>query len=41
MEFTLPQVKQRTGMIIFDAASSPPPPPDKEGKGKGFGGEGE
>jgi hypothetical protein len=25
MGFTLPQVKQRTGMIIFDATTTPPP----------------
>jgi hypothetical protein len=30
MGFTLPQVKQRTGMIIFDAATTAPTPLDKK-----------
>ena len=35
----MPQVKQRTGMIIFDAATTPPPPPplDKKERGRVLG----
>jgi hypothetical protein len=41
MGYTLPQVKQRTGMIIFDAATTPPPPLGKRGRVWGDDGEGE
>lgn len=42
MGLTLPQVKQRTGMIIFDPPPPPLPPPppslEKKERGQGFSG---